>query len=107
MNRNDAKTIAKTITNEQLQDMLNRAQSEIKDWTKTSICNKGCTKGTAWNILGKGFDLNQDYHILAKNNMVREFGEYLPESLKPVKHKEHLSAKPPVHQDPLFDWPIG
>jgi len=101
MNRPDAKRIAEKITSEQLKNMLDRAQKETKDWTKTSLVNKGMTKGSAWNILGKDFDVNHKYHILAKINMVREFGEYLPEELKPEKKKKK-SPSNIVHQNPIF-----
>jgi hypothetical protein len=100
MNRNDARKIAQMITNEQLQQMFDNAQKGIKDWTKVSSCNKGFTKGVAWNILVKSFDLNYDYHILAKTNMIREFGEFLPDVSKPEKKKKQI--KSPVHQDPIF-----
>lgn len=101
MNRNDARKIAEIITNNQLKEMLDSAQKNITNWDKVSSVNKGITKGTAWNILGKDFDVNHKYHILAKTNMVREFGEYLPEDLKPVKKQKTPIVKP-VHQDPVF-----
>jgi len=102
MNRKDARTIAETITNEQIQEMFDKAKDGIKDWSKRSIVNKGLTKGTAWNILTKDFDINYNYHILGKVNMVREFGDFLPEELKPPK-KVKKELKPPVHQDPKFE----
>lgn len=100
MNRNYAKKIAENITNQQLQDMLNQAKTNIKDWTKVSTVNKGMTKGTAWNILAKDFNVNEKYHILAKINMIREFGEYLPDELK-IKKKSKVSLNP-IHQNPQF-----
>ena len=100
MNRKDAREIAQKITNEQLQQMFDNAKKGIKDWTKVSNNNKGFTKGVAWNILAKDFDLNYNYHILAKTNMVREFGEFLPDELKPKKKKRQFS--PPIHHDPIF-----
>ena len=87
MRRNDARNLANTITNQQLFDMLEKAKVEVKDWTKVSLVNKGLTKGTAWNILGKDFDVNKTHHVLAKANMIREFGEFLPEELKPKKKR--------------------
>lgn len=102
MNRPDAKRIAETINNEQLLQMFNSAKENITDWTKASNVNKGMTKGAAWNILAKDFDVSSKYHNLAKINMIREFGEYLPKELKPVKYKRH-SSKPPIHQEPNFD----
>lgn len=100
MNRNDARKIAETITNEQLQQMLETAKSKITDWTKVSNCNKSCTKGVAWNVLAKDFDVTANHHILAKINMVREFGEFLPDDLKPPK--KIRNNQPPIHQNPQF-----
>lgn len=100
MNRSEAKKIAKAITNIQLQDMLNKAKENIKDWTDVSKVNIGMTKGTAWNILAYNFDPSQDYHILYKTNMIREYGEFLPDNMKLKKKKrsiEHL-----IHQEPKF-----
>ena len=102
MNRNDARRIAETITNEQLQQMFENAKAKITDWTKVSNVNKGMTKGVSWNILAKDFDVNANHHILAKTNMVREFGEFLPDQVKPQKSNRQFSNKPPVHQDPKF-----
>lgn len=102
MNRSDAKKIAETITNEQLLQMFDSVKESVTDWTKTSNVNKGMTKGAAWNILAKDFDVSKKYHNLAKINMIREFGEYLPKQIKPVRDKCY-SSKPPMHQEPNFD----
>ncbi len=96
----DAKIIADTITNEQLKQMFDAAKVGIKDWTAVSSVNKGMTKGLAWNILAKDFDVNKNYHDLAKINMIREFGEFLPNNLKPKKEKKE--SRKPTHQDPIF-----
>jgi len=101
MNRNDARKIAETVTNEQIANMFAEAKAKITDWTKTSLVNKGITKGVAWNILAKDFDVTAKHHILAKTNMVREFGEFLPDQLKPKK-KKLGNLKPPTHQEPFF-----
>ncbi len=101
MNRATARRIAETITNQQIQQMFETAKAQISDWTKVSTVNKGMTKGVAWNILASKFDVDAWHHILAKTNMVWEFGEYLPDDLKPLKQ----SRKPvnaPVHQEPKF-----
>ena len=99
MRRYTAKQIAEVITNEQLKEMFDRAKASIKDWTKVSSVNKGITKGVAWNILAEDFDVNADYHILAKINMIREFGEYLSEKSSPEKR---VKPKSPIHQVPRF-----
>ena len=101
MNKKTAKEIAQTITNKQLQQMFDNAKKGIKDWTKVSSVNKSITKGVGWNILARNFDVNYDYHILAKINMIREFGEFLPEELKPTK-KVKKQNKSPIHHDPIF-----
>ena len=100
MNRPDAKKIAQYITNEQLQKMFDNAKVGIKDWTKVSIVNKGLTKGVAWNILAKDFDPNVSHHMLAKTNMVREFGEFLPDEMKIKKEKQKNQT--PFHKNPQF-----
>ena len=104
MNRTLAKKIAETITNEQLGQMFKSAKENIKDWTKVSSVNKGMTKGAAWNILAADFDLSHCYHILAKINMIREFGEFLPEELvKKYASPKKLEPVAPIHHSPKFD----
>jgi len=101
MNRNDAKRIAEVITNEELGQMFEVAKSKTSDWTKVSNINKSITKGVAWNILAKDFDVNHPYILIAKINMIREFGEFLPNYIKPKrKQKKHIQ---PIHQEPEFN----
>mgnify|MGYP000361941095 CR=1 FL=1 len=102
MNRRDAKIIAEKITNEQLSTMFKNAKENVKEWAKVSIVNKGMTKGVAWNILASDFNITQTYHILAKTNMVREFGEFLPKDLQLHKKEKKKITKTPTHQDPKF-----
>lgn len=92
MNKKLAREIAEKITNEQLQQMFNNAKEGVMSWESISYVNKGMTKGSAWNILAKDFDVNGKHHILAKQNMVREFGEFLPEELKPVKEQKSIKS---------------
>ena len=101
MNRKLAREIAEKITNEQLNEMFNKAKEQIKDWTKVSSVNKGMTKGVSWNLFTKDFSLTYSYHIMAKINMIREFGEYLPSELLPTKEKRSKHASI-VHQEPMF-----
>lgn len=100
MNKIEARKIAEDITNKQLKEMFDKARENIKDWTVTSIVNKSFTKGVSWNILARSFKMDYRYHIIAKTNMVREFGEYLPEDLKSVKKPKAKIT--PMHQDPIF-----
>lgn len=102
MTKSEAKIIANAITNEQMKQMLDAAKNGIKDWTVVSKVNKGMTKGAAWNILGKNFEVDKSHHFLYKYNAIREFSEFLPEELRPKK-KPKPFLPPPVHQDPIFD----
>jgi hypothetical protein len=104
MQRNEAREIALKITNEQLKQMFINAKNSIMDWTKVSSINKGMSKGVAWNILAKDFDINKKYQYLAKLNMVREFSEFLPVELKPVKKTKRPEVNI-IHQNPDFsNW---
>ena len=100
MNKTDVKKIAQIITSEQLQEMFNAAKIGVKDWTKVSNVNKGMTKGVSWNILAKDFDVSKTHHIMAKVNMIREFGDFLPDDLKIKKQVKKFQI--PIHQDPKF-----
>ena len=101
MNKSDAKKISEIITNEELADMFANAKANIIDWTKVSNVNKGMSKGTAWNILASDFDINKIYHNLTKYNMIREFGEFIPNHLKPIK-KIKVAKPNVIHQEPIF-----
>ena len=84
MNRQEAKKLALTISIEDLKQMFLNAQEGIKDWNETSRVNKNITKGIAFNILSKCYDDEGVWRkesvgsIIAKTNMLREFGEWLP-----------------------------
>lgn len=101
MNKTLAKQIAETIANEELKQMFDNAKAGIKDWTARSHVNKGMTKGTAWNILAKDFDVTHKYHALAKKNMIWEFGDFIPDHLMPQK-VSRKSLPNTVHQEPIF-----
>lgn len=102
MNKRDAKIIALTITNEELAEMFDTAKRFITNWTEVSSVNKGMTKGTAWNILAYEFDVKVNYAEMAKVNMIREFGEYLPKHLKIPKPQKSPRDIKLVHQEPKF-----
>jgi hypothetical protein len=102
MNRTDAKIIAETITYEQLVSMFDSAQVNVKDWKAVSAVNKGMTKGLSWNILKKGLVPNIITQKHAIKNMIWEFGDYLPESLKIKRVSKKKSALNVSHEDPVF-----
>lgn len=103
MNKNTAKIIAKIITNEQLLEMLLNAKTSIEDWTKISSINKGMTKGVSWNILAKDFNVKENYHLITKINIIREFGDFLPKNMVIMKTSKILPK--PCHAEPDFsNW---
>jgi hypothetical protein len=106
MNISYAKIVAKSITTEQLKRMVINAKDNITDWKKPSVVNLSATIGTSWNILTpwvfKEFLLNNIGHSHMVN-LIREFGEYLPEELKPIIHKSPDSEIELVHQEPIFN----
>ena len=99
LNKRDARKIAETITTEQLKEMFDRAMENITDWEQISSVNKGMTIGATWNILIKCADTNSQ---LAKINMIREFGDYLDESVKPGKQIRVNIKRKIFHQQPDF-----
>jgi hypothetical protein len=102
MNKTNAKKISEIITFSQVQEMLNNAQERITDWSEVSAVNKSMTKGTAWNILKHGAKPEIIHQPLALKNIIWEFGDYLPESIKikkPNKKKSRLNVH---HQEPIF-----
>ncbi|WP_447886784.1 hypothetical protein [Serratia fonticola] len=101
MNKTAAKTIAEDISREQLAAMFDRAKREVKDWRQVSNVNPGMTKGTAWNILYRGF-IGGASHRIAVTNMIREFGEFLPDQLKPAKKPKRAEITP-HHEEPIFE----
>lgn len=102
MNRNDAKRIAATITNDELAEMFQRAKAEIKDWRRPSNVNKGMTLGASWNVIAKNYDEKKDYPPNIKTIMVQEFGDFLPRYVKNRKGNQASDERPLTHQDPIF-----
>ena len=97
MNRDEAKIIAETVSHDDLKRMMVNAYKSIEVWNIPSRVNNGISKGAAFNIYTK-INIDDDTHILAKINMLREFGEYLPNY-----QKEKKEQKPPVnfyHEEP-------
>jgi len=103
MTRTEIKRTAENISNQEIYNMLKRAKESITDWTVISKCNKGMTKGVAWNILTKAFDIDADLHILHKMNLIREFGDFLSPEHKPAR-KSKVASVNPTHQNPQLDY---
>lgn len=102
MKRADARKIAETVTREQLAVMFERAKLEVRDWKKASPVNPSVSLGKAWNLFYPFFMSGQRLIIIHKKNMVWAFGDYLDESLKPVKAKP-ASLPIPFHEEPVFE----
>ena len=102
MNKTEARYIAETITNEEIETMISVAKDSIKDWTARSIVNKSFSKGLAWNILANAFDVNHKYHKIAKVNFLREYGEYLPKELRVTPSRPKTVPPEIQHAEPIF-----
>jgi hypothetical protein len=107
MKRSYAKKLAENVTNSELREMFYNAQRSITQWggwEKASKINKSLSISTAFNILSCGVDsddfLEQKISPIAKFNMIREFGEYLP-NYKPEQTKSKLDIKI-THHEPKF-----
>lgn len=108
MKRSLAKEISEIITPQQLMEMFKKAMNEITDWSEVSVVNKGMSKGTAWNILVSDFYVDDPSFLCGNNlgikfNMIREFGDYLPDELK-IRDTDNTISRPIVitHQEPNF-----
>lgn len=102
MNRTDANKIAETISSEHLLRMFQAAKENITDWTRRSRVNQSMTIGTAWNLLAKDFSVHTNYSTHGISNMILEFGDYLPDYLKPNREKTEKELPEPIHQEPDF-----
>lgn len=102
MDRATARKIAEFVTNAQLREMFEAAWTGVKDWESVSSVNKGFTRGAIWNLLTKNFDESKEYHVLAKTNMIWEFGDFLPKEPQFAKpEKKKLPEIEPYHEDPV------
>ena len=107
MKKTYAKQIAEKVTNQELKEMFYNAQRSITqwgNWEKVSKINKSLSIGAAFNILSYGVDtedfLIRDLHPIVKLNMIREFGEYLP-NYQPEQTKNKPNIKI-THHEPKF-----
>lgn len=104
MYKSKAKEISKDITNDEIKEMFDNAKHQITDWEEQSKINRNFTKGVAWNILASDFKTGYKYNPIVKLNMIREFGNYLPQDILdeyPSKN-ETQDLKPLYHQEPKF-----
>ena len=103
MNRKDAKILAEKVTNFDLYKMFRNAMNLIPNWEVSSIVNSSMSKGASWSVLAEKFDVKEKYHPIAKQNMIREFGEYLSEDIKQLVAKpKKVKSTPLFHREPDF-----
>ena len=102
MNKADAKKIAAVITRQQLAAMMQSAKLNTADWERKSDVNPLLTKGAAWNIFYPVFTSGRPMSMPATTNMVWEFGDFLPDDLKPKKTKRTKPQIVPHHEAPVF-----
>ena len=85
MNRSDAMRLAQELAPIHILEMIESAKDGITNWRQVSNNNKGMTKGTAWNILARTYDPDKDNKTIYLYNLIREFGDFLPDHLKAQK----------------------
>jgi hypothetical protein len=103
MHRHEARKIAEKITDAQIHDLLVTARKNITKWSDPSRINKTMSRGVVFNIINGAVD-NTDpkavrVSVLIKQNIIREFGEYLPDNLK-IDKKKRADNTAPYHEDP-------
>ena len=103
MNNKHAKELSKTITIDQIVDMLEAAKVGVKDWTKASKANNGLSRGVHWNMFGKDFNPEDECSNMLKYRMIQEYGDFLPKELQPPKMKKKKEMTIPVHHNPIFN----
>ena len=105
MNKANAKLTAPNLTPKDILEMFEAAKAQIKDWTVVSNVNVSLSKGAAWNVLYPSRNSITQRHLdhayIPAVNMIREFGEFLPEGKKAStpKHRVEVVCH---HQDPTF-----
>jgi hypothetical protein len=100
MNHVRAKRIADVVKNEEILQMLLKAQKHITGWEEPSKLNKGISKGICWNILTKDFNVKNKLHPMVKINLLKEYGEYLEGYGEEPPPKKRPTKVP--HQEPIF-----
>lgn len=101
MNKTEVSEYSESVTLEDIKQMFVNAKSKITDWQQVSTCNIGLSKGVAFNILSAcliSYKTIDDINKMALKNMLREFGEYLPGYLYPLKKDKVIH--PVAHQEP-------
>jgi len=100
MQRCEARRLAETCKEEELIGMLARARVEIVDWRKPSRINPSLSRGAVFNIfIACDLKTNGAAFLMAKTNMIAEFGEYLP-GYQPTKRRARRKADGLLHSDP-------
>lgn len=100
MTRSEAKKLALTVSNDDLNTMFLNAYNGISNWYQQSRVNKGMTIGATFNILTK-CGLTNKTHVIAKTNMIREFGEFLPNYKKPIRNVKTITHL--YHEEPIME----
>jgi hypothetical protein len=105
LTKQKARELSKTITNDEIQQMLDTARNNITDWSKPSNSIIKASKGYAWNILGGNFDIKYEYTWDELYKLLLEYGEYIPAHLKQYyQPKEKVKKeKKLLHEEPIFN----
>jgi len=95
----DSKKLAETLPHDAFTRMLENVKNNISFWENPSRDDKGISRGIVWNLCAKNYDSESSFYV--KFQLLREFGEYLPEEYQPkIRGRKHNYN--PIHQKPIF-----
>lgn len=100
MRKTKARELAKTVSLDSLKTMLIEARKNFTAWSSPSSVNIGFSKGYSFNLFVKVMqEADESLNVIAKTNMIREFGTFLP-GYEPDKIEKCRRVEA-VHTDPI------
>jgi hypothetical protein len=105
LTKSKCRELSKTITNDEIQQMIDSYRNNTSDWQKPCNTNKKMSKGYMWNISAGNFNIKYDYTWDEKFKLLVEYGEYIPAYLREYNQpKEKVKKeKKMLHEEPIFN----
>lgn len=107
ISQSDAKKIAQKITNEQVDQMLEKAAYSIRDWNVRSRVNKTFSIAWTWNILASKRNSLPEHRRIRNGivaNLILDFGHFLPKNLIPLPRQKKEKTKIKTTKPNLSDY---
>jgi len=106
MNKLHARKISETIPDVAIFNMLERAKTEVKDWSVPCKVNGQISRGHFWNMFACQLKA-PDFEIVSsmvKYSLIYEFGDLLPKEYQPPKKKKGKELPLNyIHSEPKFN----